>query len=644
MKSVPVILFLLCLPIFLQAQKGNNARSKIENLYQEALLFSRQGNAVKSSGMLDEILRLDSTWYMASFALADLAHEAGKTDEEIFRLRQGLKFSGENYLPARKFLAEALFKQGLYTDALDQVNLYAARKKGLTPAETLLVESCRFSVNAVSHPVPFEPVNPGDSINTTADEYWPSLDAEADRLVFTRLVRMDSLGRTLAAPQEDFYYSLHRPGGWSLARPVGPPVNTAENEGAQTISADGKLLIFTGCGRPDGKGSCDLYLSVNRNGEWSTPINMGEPVNSGAWESQPSLSADGETLFFVSSRSGGKGKMDLWHASRTGTSPDGTPLFGEVVNLAGLNTPGNDMSPFIHADGHTLFFASDGRPGLGGTDLFLSRWKDHRWQAPVNLGYPVNTHGNEEGLVVEISGSRAWFTTGRNPGMGRDICFFNLADTLRPAPVSYMKGLILDDITGKQLPSDLVMTDLKTGKVVRQMVPPESDGQFLVCLPAGSDYGLSVSRKGYLFASENFSLTEGYTAGKPMVVTIRLKPLVAGSSAILKNIFFDTDSWSLTAESETQVREMVRFMAANPGVVVEVSGHTDNVGTATHNLILSAKRAESVISELKKRGVEPWRLKSRGAGASQPVAGNGTEEGRRTNRRTEFTVKEIVNQ
>ena len=362
---------------------------------------------------------------------------------------------------------------------------YASLKKSLTQGEQLLLASCRFSVDAVRHPVLFHPVDPGDSINSEAEEYWPSLNAEANKLVFTRLQTKDRRGQKIPKPQEDFYYAVLDSSGWHKAKPIGSPVNTDENEGAQTLSADGRLLIFTGCGRADGVGSCDLYLSVNKNGVWTTPVNMGEPVNSGAWESQPSLSANGETLFFVSSRKGGKGKMDIWKAEKIAVSPEGVPQFGNVTNVAELNTTGNDLSPFLHADGKTLYFASDGRPGLGGTDLFMTRLEKDGWKEPVNLGYPLNTNRNEEGLTVEISGERAWYSSDRNTAHGRDIYYFTLSDSLRPDPVSYLKGIMVDAKTGLKLNADIVLSNLKTNRVVRSISSNENEGEFLVCLPSG---------------------------------------------------------------------------------------------------------------------------------------------------------------
>ncbi len=625
----------------LNAQNATSIQKNCLALYEEALIISQQGNSLKSSQLLDEILKLDSTFYMANFALADLSHEAGKAEEEIGYLQNALKFSGDSYPAGFKFLAEARYRKGEYADALASMAHYSNLRKSLTPAEKLLLASCNFSVEAVSHPIAFQPIDAGDSINTNAEEYWPSLNAEANEVVFTRLETRDKNGQKISKPQEDFFKSILGSTGWHKAIPLGYPVNTDENEGAQTLSADGKWLIFTGCGRGNGVGSCDLYFSMNRNGQWTVPINIGEPVNSAAWESQPALSADGESLYFVSSRIGGKGKMDIWRAEKTAVSADGIPQFGKVVNVSELNTAGNDLSPFLHADGKTLYFASDGRPGLGGTDLFQTRMKNGKFEEPINLGFPINTNQNEEGMVVEISGERAWYSSNRNPAKGKDIYYFNLSDSLRPKPVSYSKGVVLDAGTGMKLSSEVVLSDLFTSKVVRRIASSENDGTFLVCLPSGINYGLSISLKGYLFASENISLLNGFSKANPKEMVIKMQAISEGSVTTLKNIFFETNSWFLKPESQSQLEEMAQFMALNPGVVIEIVGHTDNVGTKEYNLELSEKRAAAVVLELLQRKVEPYRLKSRGAGFSSPIGDNNTEAGRSDNRRTELRVKSV---
>ena len=623
------------------AQKAKDLHVKITALYQNALTCSQQGNSLKSSQLLNEILKIDSTFYLARFALADLSHEAGRTDEELVHLAKGLAFSGDAYPAGFKFLAEGCFKNGDYSTALPNIEHYAVLRPTLTHDEQLLLASCRFAVEAMEHPSPIQLNNAGDSINTAAEEYWPSLNAEANELVFTRLETKDRQGKSIAKPQEDFYCSELDSDGWHKARPLGAPVNTEENEGAQTLSADGKWLIFSACGRADGFGSCDLYFSMKKNGVWSVPVNLGEPVNSGAWESQPSLSADGETLYFVSSRAGGRGKMDIWKAVKTGLSPEGVPHYGKVTNVWELNTADNDLSPFIHADGKTFYFASDGRPGLGGTDLFVSRLEQGKFSEPVNMGSPINTNGNEAGLVVEISGQRAWFSSNRNRMNGRDLYNFILPADFRPEPVSYLKGKVRDATSGLKINADIVLTNLGTNEVVRKVLSGENDGDFLLCLPSGINYGLSFSRKGYLFSSENVSLVSGFDQTHPRLVDIRMKPVQVGATTTLKNIFFETNSWQLKIESQSQIDEMAGFMELNSDLVMEVVGHTDAVGTAQYNLELSFRRAQAVVTELLKRKIEPYRIKGRGAGFTVPVGDNNTEEGRRANRRTEFVIKEI---
>jgi len=635
-----VLLFLLYGSSY--AQKTKEQEGKLSALYQEALTCSRQGNSLKSAKLLHDILKMDTAFYQAHFALADLSHEAGQADEEIVHLERGLAVAGDAYPAGFKFLAEGYFRRGDYAAALKNMEHFSELRKLLKPEEQLLLASCRFSFQSVNDPISVQLENAGDSINSTAEEYWPSLNAEANELVFTRLVTKDRLGKSIAKPQEDFYCSKLDTDGWHRATSLGPPVNTDENEGAQTLSADGKWLIFSACGRADGLGSCDLYFSMKKNGSWTVPVNLGEPVNSGAWESQPSLSADGETLYFVSSRAGGSGKMDIWKAAKIGLSPEGVPQFGRVKNLQELNTAGNDLSPFIHADGITFYFASDGRPGLGGTDLFVTRLENDKFSEPVNLGYPINTNANEEGLIVETSGVRAWFSSDRIQKNGRDLYHFVLPAQLRPEPVSYLKGEVTDAVTGIKISADIVLKNLGTSGVVRKIASTENSGEFLVCLPSGINYGLSISRKGYLFSSENFPLVNGFSQSRPMQLNFRLKPVAAGATTTLNNIFFETNSWQLKSESQSQLDEMAQFMQQNTELVMEVVGHTDAVGTAQYNDELSQKRAQAVVAELLKRKIEPDRIKGKGVGFTVPVGDNNTEEGRRANRRTEFVIREII--
>ena len=229
-------------------------------------------------------------------------------------------------------------------------------------------------------------------------------------------------------------------------------INTINNEGAQTLSSGGNYMYFTACDRPGGLGSCDLYFSAFDNGKWSVPVNVGAPVNTQYWESQPSISADGKILFFSSSRPGGIGGKDIWYSVLKENNKWAVP-----VNMGNnINTEGDEMSPFIHFDGKTLYFASDGRPGMGGFDIYFTRMNaDSTWAVPKNLGYPINTFNDEMGLVIEAGGQYAFFSSKRDNINGKDIFYFPLDESIRPDPVSYLKGKVYDKETGKMLKAKL---------------------------------------------------------------------------------------------------------------------------------------------------------------------------------------------
>lgn len=626
----------------LNGQSSASVQKKVETIYNEAKVKAQNGESDAAMGLLFRILKLDENFYLAHFALADIYHESGKSELEIDELNNGLRLSGDKFPKGFKYLAQALYAKADYVEALNNMERYKSAGKSLSAEENRFYESCQFSAKAFQNSVAFHPVNVGEGVNTDGDDYWPCLNAEANELVFTRLLKFDKNGQKLSLPQEDLYLSKKVSGIWQKAVPLGPPINTSENEGAQCISADGRLLFFTGCGRPDGQGSCDIYMSVRKEGKWSNPVNLGLPVNTGAWESQPSVSADGRYLYFTSNRNGGKGKMDIWRAEKTAISSEGFPVYGKVINLEGINTPGDELSPFIHADGKTLYFSSDYWPGLGGKDLFWVTIENGKTSAPHNLGYPINTSADEEGMVVEVGGEHAWFTSNHAGFGGCDIFTFPLPVEARPQLVSYVKGKVIDNKTKNTLFPEIKLYDLTSNQVIQHITPIENEGDFLVCLPLKMNYGLSIQKEGYLFCSRNFDLERTYSSTDPLNLLIGLDPIEKGKVTVLNNIFFDTDSFNLKPQSKPQLDEIVAFMNKNPGLVIEIGGHTDNKGSETYNRDLSDKRAVSVVRELVDRGLSQKRLKSKGYGFSKPVADNSTEEGRAVNRRTEFKILEIT--
>ncbi len=516
--------------------------------------------------------------------------------------------------------------------AIDDYEAYlqssGASDRGMEEAQKYLDWS-RFGLVAKANRVPFEPINLGDAVNGPYMEYFPAVTADGNELIFTR--NMPN-GRAL---REDFYISRGGEGNWSLVEPMGQNVNSDGNEGALCISADGNVAVFTACMRDDGQGSCDLYMTIRENGVWGKPFNLGYPINTEAWESQPSLSPDGRTIYFTSNRSGGHGGKDLWSSTFEGKGE-----WGDPVNLGdSINTKGDEITPFMHWDGRSLFFASTGHPGIGDFDMYRSlRLDEHHWSAPQNLGYPINSVREENGLIVAPDGKTAYYSReGYADSRGMlDLYRFELPKKVRATPIAYVKGFITDEKTGKALSGTVEFVNLETGETYLE-ITTRSEGYYFACLPGERNYALNVRKSGYLFFSERFALEES-TESSALELNVPLAPIEAGQSLTLKNVFFDSGSDDLRAESYPELDRIANFLKDNPTLVIEIAGHTDNIGSDSANLELSERRAESVVNYLAEQGVARQKLTSEGYGASMPVASNESEEGRQRNRRTELKI------
>ena len=519
-----------------------------------------------------------------------------------------------------------------YTAYLDRLRQDGRSADAVARAEQQ-VAAARFAAELAAHPRPFTPEPLGPGVNSTEHlEYFPSLSVDGQRLIFTRRVNKQ---------REDFYESLlQEDGTWGPARPLAG-VNTPMNEGAQTITADGSYLIFTGCGRPDGQGSCDLYWSERVGDGWSPATNLGPAVNTAASESQPSLSRDGRLLFFASNRPGGLGNDDLYVSGRT---PGGG--WSKPVNLGpSVNTAGQDRYPFWAADNKTLYFTSTGWPGMGGADLFKTSVNaQNAWEKPENLGYPINTPGEESNLFIALDGVTAFFSKGVADGI--DIYTFELPAAIRPAPATYVEVTVVDDETDRPLEAEVrLQTQDARGQVSQSRT--DRSGRFLTVLPAGENYGFGVEKEGYVFYSDRFELTGEHTLDEPFKLRIRLKPLreappaadgAEDEAVVLRNVFFATGSAELLDLSTAELDRLVALLAEQDGLRVEIAGHTDNVGSDTDNQELSEKRAESVRDYLIAEGIAAERVQAVGYGESRPVAPNETAEGRAENRRTTFRL------
>jgi len=630
MRLAVFLVLLFALPVSLIAQQRQYSTQNREAIKHYALA-NKQLDVNDFEGAraeLEKAVAEDANFLEAQTALAD-----------VLRLRHNYKDAIEHY---RKVLSvNAEYNRSIYFKlgesevySADYLNAQTHLEKYLTyPYITeqdrfkarKLLEDCTFSVEAIKHPVPFKPINMGPEINTADDEYLPVATADESILIFTRKIHNN----------EDFYKSTKVNGKWQTATYLSHNINTPDyNEGAQSITQDGKYLFFTGCNRPDGLGRCDIYVSQKNGDDWGKPIDMSPPLNSAGWESQPSISADGRTLYFVSNRRGGYGGYDIWKSTYTDKG------WTEPENLGpNINTAFDEQSPFIHPDDSTLYFCSNGWPGLGNKDLFISRLgKDGKWQKPENLGYPINSSGDENGLTISTNGTYAYFASDNLNGYGGyDIYRFELPAKLRPRLVTYVKGKIIDARTKQPIEATVEITDLQKGQPVYRDVSSATGGDFLATLTSGKDYGLNISKPGYLFYSDNMPLAN-HIPKEPYNITVSLEPIEIGNKVILKNIFFDTNKFDLKAESIMELNKLIDFMNQNPSVRVEISGHTDNIGNDIMNQKLSENRAKAVFQYLVAHNVLPSRLVYKGYGKTQPLVPNTSEENRSKNRRTEFKI------
>ena len=615
---------------FCYGQQGYSTRNKTAIKYYVTANQSLDNLAYDEAiANLLKAIETDAKFVEAHALLADVMRQRRLNPINIIdEYKKALALNPDFSRAAYINLAEVELSQAKYQDALQHIQKYltypSISVKDKTRADKI-AKDCTFSINALSHPVSFNPVNVGAAINTVADEYSPVVTADEKTIIFTRQINAN----------EDFYHSDKIDSIWQKATYLSSRINTPNfNEGSEAISPDGKYLFFTGCNRPDGMGRCDIYVVQKKGDDWDKPFNLGSPLNTAGWESQPSISPDGGTLYFVSNRPGGYGGYDIWK-SKLGAKGWGIP-----ENLGPtINTPYNEQSPFIHPDDSTLYFCSDGWPGMGGQDLFVSRLsKDGKWQEPENLGYPINSNGNETGLSLTANGDYAFFSSNKLAGLGGfDIYSFKIPLNLRPKPVTYVKGYVFDAKTKNPLEAAVEIVALQDSKPVYQNYSSVTEGDFLATLTSDRNYGLNISKKGYLFYSENFSLV-GYKSDKPFNIRVLLQPIEIGNKVVLRNIFFDTNKFDLKPESRSELQELVNFLAYNPSLKIEISGHTDNIGNDEPNQTLSENRAKAVYQFLISSKVDAKRLQFKGYGKSQPIAPNDNDDGRSKNRRTEFKI------
>jgi len=529
----------------------------------------------------------------------------------------------------------------------------------------LAIKQCNFGKEIANKPIRVKIDNVGEGVNSHFADYSPVINADESVMLFTSK-RPETTGGgidpLINEHFEDIYISERVNGVWGKAKNMGTNVNTEGHNSNCGLSADGqKFLIYKDVNRGD------VFVSELDGTEWSKPERLSKNINTDFHESSSCFTPDGNTIYFVSDKpEGGLGGRDIYTSTK-----DSKGRWGEAVNIGSvINTSLDEEGVFLHPDGKTLYFSSKGHSSMGGYDVFKSVYDNatSSWSEPVNIGYPVNTTDDDVFFTVSASGKHAYYSSIRPGGFGEtdvyritflgeekrmlmeteDNLIASLSESIKEevstnkleiqeAQLTLLKGMIFDDQTNKPISATIEIIDNEKNEVIASFKSNSVTGKYLVSMPAGKNYGISVHKDDYLFHSENFDLPKTAEYNE-VTKDIKLKNIAVGNSIVLKNIFFDFNKSTLRKESENEIQQLTKLLTDVPTMKIEISGHTDNRGSDEYNKNLSNQRAKAVYDRLIEKGINPSRLTFIGFGEEKPIANNDTEEGRQLNRRTEFKV------
>jgi outer membrane protein OmpA-like peptidoglycan-associated protein len=499
------------------------------------------------------------------------------------------------------------------------------------------IQMCLTGKELVASPVKMTVMNLGDSINSPYADYSPVVSGDESEIIFTsrRFGDKDYTGQYF----ENIYLAYSKDGQWGKAFNIGPPINVPGKHAATVgLSPDGQTIYIY---RDDGNGDGNIYTTHLNGTMWSAPEKLDDNVDSKYWEPSASVSADGQQLFFTSNRPGGFGGRDIYMSKLL---PNGQ--WGKAQNLGPkINTEYEEDAPYIHPDGKTLYFSSTGHNTMGGFDIFASTLDSNgHWGDPVNIGYPVNTPGDDIFYFPTTDGKGAYYSSFKDGGQGEKDIYRITFPEKKAESITVYRGVIksaVDSTTPQNI--EIIVTDNATGEQIGVYHPNSATGKYLIILPGGKNYNITYNAESYLFHSENLDVRDS-TSYSVIDRAVDLNPLKIGERIILRNIFFPSGKAQLAPESKGELQRLYDIMTKYKGITVEISGHTDAQGSDAINIPLSQRRAESVVKYLINMGVDSSRFVPKGYGPNMPIAknknadGSWNREGMRLNRRIEFKI------
>lgn len=635
LKIVSVFLFLWCISTNSIAQKNSEAKK-----------YAKKGQKAYDSGDWDEALqnfkKADSIETNNPFVNYSIGMTYAQKNEYYKSLRyfKTAKNKGNLSPDLDYHLGKAMHQNNKFEDALAIFENY---KTKLNPSDNKTVEidkliaNCKVGVELIKNLVEVKITNLGDKINTKYADFSPAINADESMMVFTSR-RSNSTGGLIDIQDnqyfEDIYFSKSEYGNWQEAQNVGNDINTTNHDACIGLSADGQqMLVYKTFSQVNG----DLYISNLKGQNWEKPTDLGVNINSQFWESSASLSADGKTIFFSSNRPGGFGGTDIYMSKK-----DANGVFAPAILLgAEVNTPFDENSPFIHPDGKTLYFSSNGHKSLGGFDIFATTLNIKTGEITSrteNLGYPINTALDDVYFVWSSDSKRAYFSSIREEGFGEKDIYVLERKNAEAALLIY-KGKVLDCDNKTPLYSKIEVTDNTTGQLVGIYHTNVKTGEYIIVLPAEVNYGIQVEVEtpGYVFYSKNIDIST-LKNFEEIKDSICIKSSKVGSSFVLNNVFFDVNLSVLRNESEAELNKLIDILKKNPRMKILVAGHTDSDASHEYNMTLSDARAHAVRNYLVNKGIKENRVEWKGYGETKPTAPNDTPANKQLNRRTVIEI------